>query len=86
MECRKCGTCCTAPDISALAKPLGVPCIHLTREGLCAIYDTRPAVCRGYSPDELCSLISAPTIEKRVELYLAVFGLGRESAESTESS
>lgn len=75
MQCLRCGTCCTAPDISTLEKPAGVPCIHLGETGLCAIYDERPAVCRGYRPDEICRLVAAPTLEERVERYLKIFGL-----------
>ncbi len=75
MECLKCGTCCTAPDIGALKKPLGVRCTHLGDDGLCAVYDERPSVCRGYRPDELCGLIAAPTLAERVERYLGLFGL-----------
>lgn len=75
MDCRRCGTCCTAPDIAALRKPLGVRCRHLTDAGLCAIYDSRPAVCRSYRPDELCLMISAPNLEERTSRYLRIFGI-----------
>jgi Fe-S-cluster containining protein len=80
MECTKCGACCVAPDIAALGKRLGVPCPHLTDGHLCAIYDRRPDVCRGYQPDELCERIAAPTLDERVRKYLAVFGLESEAA------
>jgi Fe-S-cluster containining protein len=73
MKCLRCGTCCTAPDISTLGKPSGVPCIHLNK-GLCAIYDERPAVCRGYRPDEICLMVAAPTLEERVRKYRELFG------------
>ncbi|HOX44329.1 MAG TPA: YkgJ family cysteine cluster protein [Myxococcota bacterium] len=73
--CRKCATCCVAPDISALGKPAGVPCPHLAEDLTCRIYATRPAVCRGYRPDELCDAIAAPTLEERVARYLHLFGL-----------
>ena len=75
MECLKCGTCCAAPDIGALDKPLGVRCVHLGDDGLCAVYEERPAVCRGYWPDEICMRIAAPTLEERVGKYLELFGL-----------
>jgi len=75
MDCLKCGTCCTAPDIVTLGKPLGARCPHLGDEGLCLIYDERPAVCRGYQADGICLEIAAPTLEERVERYLALFGL-----------
>ncbi|BDV43854.1 zinc/iron-chelating domain-containing protein [Geotalea uraniireducens] len=73
--CRQCGTCCTAPDIAALGKPLGQRCRHLDEQLRCAIYPDRPAVCRSYRPDELCRQIAAPTLEERVANYLALFDL-----------
>jgi uncharacterized protein len=75
MECRQCGTCCVAPDIAALAKPLGVPCRHLAADDRCGCYGERPAVCRSYRPDELCRAIDAPTRAERVANYLRLFGL-----------
>ena len=79
MECRRCGTCCTAPDIAALHKPLGVRCRHLTDVGSCAIYDSRPAVCRKYRADELCLMISAPDLEERTLRYLRIFGMQQQT-------
>ncbi len=75
MDCLRCGTCCTAPDISTLGKPVGVRCAHLGAGGLCAVYDERPAVCRGYRPDEICLRIAAPTLEERVKRYRELFGV-----------
>ncbi len=75
MDCQRCGTCCAAPDISSLAKPIGVPCSYLDGNNLCSVYSTRPPVCRRYKPDEICNLISAPTLEERVENYLRLFDL-----------
>jgi len=75
MDCLKCGTCCTAPDISTLAKPVGVSCAHLEPSGLCGIYADRPAVCRGYRSDELCREIAAPTLEERVAKYRRIFDI-----------
>jgi Fe-S-cluster containining protein len=75
MDCLKCGTCCVAPDIKFLGKPLGVACRHLDGSGLCSIYDTRPEVCSKYLPDELCLKIDAPTLQERVKRYLGLFGL-----------
>jgi len=75
VDCLKCGTCCTAPDIRALNKPLGVRCVHLGKDGLCVVYEERPAVCRGYRPDEICTRIAAPTLSERVGKYLELFGL-----------
>ena len=75
MECMKCGTCCVAPDIKALGKPLRVRCPHLEPAGTCGQYGERPEVCKSYRPDELCQLIVAPTLEERVEKYLLLFAL-----------
>ena len=85
MECTRCGACCVAPDIAALDKPLGLRCPHLTPENLCAVYERRPQVCRSYEPDEVCQLIEAPTLEERVQKYLALFGLSAE-AEATRQT
>lgn len=74
MECRMCGTCCVAPDIAALDKPLGERCIYLLPTGICSVYHQRPEVCRNYRPDELCGKIAAPTMEERVARYLQLFG------------
>ena len=75
MECLRCGTCCVAPDIASLGKPLGVRCRHLGTDDLCVNYTERPAVCRGYRPDEICRAIAASTLAERVANYLALFGL-----------
>ncbi len=75
MECLRCGTCCVAPDITALDKPLGVSCRHLLPDGDCAVYEERPPVCRGYRPDDICIRIADPSLEKRVANYLNLFGL-----------
>lgn len=77
MECSGCGTCCVAPDISALGKKVGQRCPHLEEGELCGIYAERPAVCRSYRPDEICRLIAAPTLDERVARYLELFGLQR---------
>jgi Fe-S-cluster containining protein len=75
MECLQCGTCCVAPDISSLGKPMAVPCIHLDAQWRCSRYETRPPVCRGYQSDDICRAIAAPGLEERVEKYLRLFGL-----------
>lgn len=75
MTCRRCGTCCTAPDISSLGKPLGVPCPRLGEDYLCTDYENRPDVCRRYRPDSFCTLVAAPTLAERVARYLELFGL-----------
>lgn len=79
MTCTRCGACCVAPDIAALDKPLGMRCPHLTADNLCGIYDRRPQICRDYAADEVCRLIEAPTLEERVQKYLALFGLEEEA-------
>ena len=75
MECLKCGTCCVAPDIKTLGKAVGVRCPHLSASAECNIYEERPAVCRGYRPDEICRIIAAPTLADRVDNYLKLFAL-----------
>lgn len=60
--CReKCGVCCIVPSISSYipgmpnGKPGGVPCIHLTADMKCAIFDheSRPRVCDGFKAEKL---------------------------------
>ncbi len=75
MDCLRCGTCCTAPDIATLGKPLGVRCSHLDESLRCRIYETRPEVCRNYRSDELCRDVAAPTLGERVAKYRELFGL-----------
>ena len=77
MDCSGCGTCCVAPDISTLDKKAGERCRHLGADQKCGIYPERPAVCRGYRPDEICRSIAAPTLEERVVNYLKLFGMAR---------
>ncbi len=79
-ECTKCGACCVAPDIAALDKPLGLGCPHLGPDARCTAYEQRPQVCRDYAADELCERIAAPTLEERVNKYLAHFELLDEAA------
>ena len=76
-ECRRCGTCCVAPDISTLGKGTGQRCPHLSDSFDCLIYQERPAVCRGYRPDGICLEIAAPTLGQRVDAYLGLFGVER---------
>jgi Fe-S-cluster containining protein len=85
MECARCGTCCVAPDIAALDKPVGVRCPHLGNDLLCGIYDSRPQICRDHRPDEICLRARAGTLEERVERYLALFGLEDEARLVAES-
>jgi Fe-S-cluster containining protein len=80
-----CGACCVAPDIAALDKPLGLVCPHLGPDHRCTVYERRPQVCRDYQPDELCERIAAPTLEERVQNYLAHFELTAEAAQARAS-
>jgi uncharacterized protein len=84
-ECTKCGACCVAPDIAALDKPLGLRCPHLGNDNLCMVYENRPAVCRSYSADELCTKIESATLEERVQKYLSHFSLQDEAHEITRT-
>ncbi|MGM0531677.1 MAG: YkgJ family cysteine cluster protein [Bacteroidota bacterium] len=61
MKCRKhCGACCIAPSISSAipgmpeGKPAGVPCVHLTKDFLCALFHSplRPDVCKNFTAEE----------------------------------
>ncbi|WP_019587195.1 YkgJ family cysteine cluster protein [Deinococcus apachensis] len=79
-RCTACGACCSAPDIHALGKPLGVPCVHLERDCRCAVYAARPAVCRNYQPDWVCGEVAPlPTLEARVRRFLQIYGLEKEA-------
>ncbi|WP_309572515.1 YkgJ family cysteine cluster protein [Deinococcus sp.] len=82
LECTACGACCAAPDIAALGKPLGVPCVNLGAGCLCAIYDSRPPVCRNYAPDWVCGEVAPlPTLDARVRRFLEIYGLQDELTE-----
>lgn len=64
MKCRSgCGACCIAPSISSKipgmknGKSAGIPCIHLTKDYKCAIFDSpeRPLVCAQFKAEfEVC--------------------------------
>ncbi|GAB4034917.1 MAG: YkgJ family cysteine cluster protein [Rubrivivax sp.] len=58
MNCRPgCAACCTAPSISSLGKPAGVPCRHLDPSLRCTLFGRpeRPAVCASLAPSaEMC--------------------------------
>ena len=60
MDCRlHCGACCIAPSISSPipgmphGKPAGVPCVHLTDDFLCKLFNdpSRPDVCKGFQAE-----------------------------------
>ena len=62
MECRAgCGACCIAISISSPilgmpdGKPAGVRCIHLSDDGLCALFNMaeRPKVCGAFQAEEM---------------------------------
>lgn len=62
MHCRdNCGACCIQPSISSAipgmpdGKPSGVPCVNLTDDLQCAVFNstTRPKVCSGFNFDPL---------------------------------
>lgn len=62
MECRpSCGACCIAPSISSPipgmpnGKPAGMPCVHLTDDYKCALFNQpdRPEVCKSFRADPL---------------------------------
>ena len=73
MECKKCGTCCIALDISTLGKPMGVPCKYLGKDLLCSIHETRPDVCRKYTPWEICDLVEGMELDDRVKKMMSIF-------------
>lgn len=73
-----------APDIAALDKPVGIRCPHLADDNLCGIYESRPQICRDYAADRFCDEIAAPTLEGRVQKYLAAFGLEAEAARNRD--
>ncbi len=75
IECVKCGTCCIAPDISTLNKPIDVRCRYLTDDNLCSIYERRPKVCQDYKPDEVCLAIRGLNEQERVRKFLEIYGL-----------
>ncbi|KQR15640.1 YkgJ family cysteine cluster protein [Deinococcus sp. Leaf326] len=82
-DCTACGACCSAPDIHALGKPLGVPCVHLNAAPngpcLCTVYAARPGVCRSYAPDWVCGEVAPlPTLEARVLRFLEIYALEGE--------
>lgn len=77
-DCTLCGACCAALNISSLHKPLGVPCVHLGSSCECAIYVTRPKVCRNYAPDWVCVEVAPlPTLEERTTGFLEIYGIAK---------
>jgi len=72
MECRMgCGACCIAPSITALNKPAGVRCQHLTDELLCAIFGQpeRPQACADFQAEiSICGASQAEALHLITEL------------------
>lgn len=85
ISCFRCGTCCIAPDISTLRKPVGVPCVHLRDDHLCDIYPDRPPVCRRYQPDAVCLALQQLPPDKRVRYFLDVYDLTEEAPASPDA-
>lgn len=73
IKCLLCGACCTAYDISTLAKPAGVSCPYLGEDRRCTDYGHRPAVCRAFQADELCVLISTLPYQEKVAVLQMVY-------------
>lgn len=81
MECRiDCGACCIAPSISSSipgmpnGKPAGMPCVHLTDEYKCALFNhpDRPEVCRNFKADrEVCGHHREEALKLLTELEAA---------------
>jgi hypothetical protein len=47
-SCGECSLCCSVLEIEELKKPAGPPCANCRAGGGCAIYSTRPPVCRDF--------------------------------------
>src|SRR5262245_37684742 len=45
--CGGCTACCTALEVSELAKPCGIQCV-MVKDGGCAGYEDRPPSCKQY--------------------------------------
>ena len=43
-SCKGCGQCCDIPNVLTGEDK----CEHLTKDKLCAIYDTRPDICKNF--------------------------------------
>lgn len=62
-----------------------VPCVHLSPERVCTIYEERPAVCRNYLPDSVCDeMASIPTESERIQHYAMAFDVLQPSVTSTK--
>jgi len=72
-KCYQCGVCCTATDIACLQKPPATRCPHLADDNRCSIYETRPQVCRDYTPWELCDEIQKAPPEEKIRTFLKAF-------------
>ncbi len=81
--CSRCGACCRVaghiPELRHLAREDGA-CRHLTGENLCAIYETRPPICR--VRDNCPTVLTEREWYRRNEeacdrLHLTVYGIAR---------
>ena len=80
MVCRiGCGACCIAPSLSSAipgmpdGKPAGAPCVQLTEDRRCKVYDKpeRPAVCASYQAgEEFCGANEGEAMRLLEELEL----------------
>ena len=78
MKCREnCGACCIAPSINSPlpgmphGKPAGVPCVNLTADMCCRIFNSadRPAFCASLQPsEEMCGSCREDAITFLAEL------------------
>jgi Fe-S-cluster containining protein len=86
MVCRiGCGACCIAPSLSSAipgmpdGKPAGVPCVQLTKDRRCKVYDKpeRPAVCASYQArEEFCGTNEGEAMRLLEELELMTGAAG----------
>ena len=54
-SCGDCTMCCSALEIEEFHKPAGPACAHCAPGGGCAIYATRPKLCRDFECEWLTS-------------------------------
>ena len=59
-SCGECTMCCSALEIDEFKKPAGPACMHCASGGGCAIYSTRPRLCRDFECEWLTSRTLPP--------------------------
>jgi Fe-S-cluster containining protein len=74
-ECDDCALCCKLLSVASLGKPAGVWCTHCTSHRDCAIYESRPQVCR----DFVCAYLLMPKLDERWKPSVCHFVLSVES-------